>query len=181
MAAMHAQTAREHSAGFTLIELLIVVSIVSILASVSMALYRSARVSGGEASAVSTLHAINRAQFAFALACGNQRFAPSLASLTAPMPSTGQGFLSPDLAAEPLVRSGYQFLMAGTPAADASLACTGASPVESYQATADPVEPGLSGIRFFATNTDRVVFVGEGTFTGKMPERGAPEFGSEMK
>ena len=178
---MHAQPAREHSAGFTLIELLIVVSIIGILGSVSMALYRNARVSGGEASAVATLHAINRAQFAFAFACGNQRFAASVASLTVPMPSTGQAFLSPDLAAEPLVRSGYQFLMAGTPAADASPACNGASPVESYQVTADPLTPGFSGIRFFATNTDRVVFVGEGTFTGKMPEKGAPEFGTEMK
>src|SRR5204863_9934681 len=49
------------SEGFTLIELLVVLAIVGILASVSMAIYRSARVRAGETSAVTTLHAINQA------------------------------------------------------------------------------------------------------------------------
>ena len=47
--------------------------------------------------------AINQAQFAFAQACGNQRYAPTLAGLGTPMPTTGQAFLSPDLAADPLI------------------------------------------------------------------------------
>jgi len=94
------------SAGFTLVELLIVLTIVGILASVSMAIYRNSRVSAGEATAISTLHAINEAQFAFSQLCGSQRYAPNLASLTAPMPSTGQSFLSPDLGFDPLAK-GY--------------------------------------------------------------------------
>jgi hypothetical protein len=54
--------------------------------------------------------------------------------------------------------------------------------VESYQITADPERPGLSGIRFFATNTDRVVYEdAEKTFTADMPEKGAPTHGAEMK
>ena len=101
-------------AGFTLIELLIVIAIVGVLASISMALYRNARVRAGETSAVATLQAINQAQFAFSQACGNQRFAASLAGLAMPMPSTGQAFASPDLGVDPLVKSGYQFAMAGT-------------------------------------------------------------------
>src|SRR3954454_1010418 len=124
--------------GFTLIELLIVVAIVGVLASISMAIYRSARVRAGETSAIATLHAINQAQFAFAQLCGNQRYAPTLASLGAPMPTTGQGFISPDLGADPLIKSGYQFTMAGTAATDTGLTCTGGTPVESYQVTADP-------------------------------------------
>jgi prepilin-type N-terminal cleavage/methylation domain-containing protein len=171
-----------YSEGFTLIELLIVVAIVGILLSVSMAIYRSARIRAGETSAISTLHAINQAQFAFAQLCGNQRYAPTLASLGAPMPTTGQAFLSPDLAADPLTKGGYQFTLTGTFVTDSGLTCTGGTPVESYQVTADPVQPGLSGTRFFATNADRVVYEdSEKTFAPEMPERGAPTHGVEMK
>ena len=41
-----------HAAGFTLVELLIVLSIIGILASVSMATYRHSRVTAGEATAI---------------------------------------------------------------------------------------------------------------------------------
>lgn len=168
--------------GFTLIELLIVLAIVGILLSVAMAIYRSARIRAGEASAISTLHAINQAQFAFAQLCGNQRYAPTLASLGAPMPTTGQAFLSPDLTADPLTKGGYRFTLAGTVVTDTGLTCTGGTPVESYQITADPVSPGVSGNRFFSTNTDRIVYEDpEKTFAPDMPERGAPSHGVEMK
>ncbi len=169
------------SSGFTLIELLIVLAVVGILLSISMAIYRSARIRAGEASAISTLHAINQAQFAFSQLCGNQRYAPNLASLVAPMPTTGQGFLSPDLGIDPLLKAGYQFTMAGTVVTDTGLTCTGGTPIESYQVTADPVRPGISGNRFFATNTDRVVYEDpDKTFAPEMPERGAPSHGLEV-
>jgi prepilin-type N-terminal cleavage/methylation domain-containing protein len=169
-------------AGFTLIELLIVVAIVGILASTSMALYRTARVRAGETTAVATLQTINQAQFAFAQACGNQRYAASLASLATPMPSTGSAFVSPDLGADPVVKSGYQFTLAGTAVTDGGLTCTGGTPVESYQVTADPVRPGLSGSRFFATNPARVLYADtEKTFATDMPEKGTPTHGVEMK
>jgi prepilin-type N-terminal cleavage/methylation domain-containing protein len=171
-----------HPAGFTLIELLIVLGIIGILASVSMAIYRSARIRAGETAAIATLHAINEAQFAFSQLCGNQRFAPTLASLGTVMPTTGHAFISPDLAVDPLSKSGYQFTMAGTAVTDAGLTCTGGTPVESYQVAADPLKAGISGSRFFATNTDRVVYEdSEKTFAPDMPERGAPSHGVEMK
>lgn len=175
--------ARAHDpAGFTLVELLIVLAIVGILASVSMAIYRSSRVRAGESTAVATLQAVNQSQFAFAQACGNQRYAPSLAGLATPIPSTGQPFISPDLGVDPLVKSGYQFTMAGTEVTDGGPACTGVMPVESYQLTADPVRPGLSGSRYFATNTDRLLYEdADQTFAPDMPEKGAPTHGVEMK
>ncbi len=170
------------SAGFTLVELLIVVTIVGLLASVSMAIYRNSRITAGEATAISTLHAINQAQFTFSQLCGNQRYAPTLASLVAPMPSTGQAFLSPDMGFDPLEKGGYQFTMAATAVTDGGLTCTGGTPLESYQITADPVRPGLSGIRYFATNTERVVYVDAvKTFAPDMPETGPPSHGEEMK
>ena len=54
--------------------------------------------------------------------------------------------------------------------------------MESYQVTADPVRPGLSGIRYFATNTERILYVdATKTFAPDMPETGPPAHGAEMK
>jgi prepilin-type N-terminal cleavage/methylation domain-containing protein len=173
---------RHGQQGFTLIELLIVLAIIGIIASVAMAGYRSALVRGNEVSAIAALTAINQAQFAFAQSCGRQRYAPTLASLATPMPTTGLGFLSPDLTAgDPLVKSGYRLTMTGTPVTDDELTCTGVTPVSSYQITADPTHPESSGIRFFATNSDRVLYEDTATFTGNMPDAGAPGHGFEVK
>jgi prepilin-type N-terminal cleavage/methylation domain-containing protein len=166
--------------GFTLIELLIVISIVGLLAATSMAIYRSARVRGGEAVAIATLQAVTQAQVSFAQLCGNQRYASSLAALTTPMPTTGQAFVSPDMGVDPLVKDGYVFTLGGTIVTDAQ-ACNGATVVETYQLTAVPERPGLSGIRYFGTNTDRVLYEDTETFTGNMPESGPPAHGAEMK
>jgi type IV pilus assembly protein PilA len=176
---MHISTHR--SRGFTLIELLIVVAIVGILASISMAIYFHARVQGNEASAITTLEAVNQAQFAFAQACGSDHYAATLAALAVPLPSTGSAFLSPDLAVDPLVKTGYQFAMGGTPLNLELRSCTGDSLLEHYWVAAEPIRPGLSGIRFFATNSDRVVFADAVTFSGNMPETGPPSHGAELK
>lgn len=168
--------------GFTLIELLIVVAIVGILSSVGMAVYRQARVRGAEVAAIVALTAINQAQFAFAQACGNQRYAPTLVSLGMPMPSTGHAFLSPDLTvSDPLVQGGYQYVMTGTEVTDSGLTCMQQTPLASYLLTADPLRPGLSGTRWYGTNTDRVVFEDTATFVGNMPETGNPSHGTEIK
>ena len=167
--------------GFTLVELLIVLSIVGLLGATSMAIYRSARVRADETSAIATLQAITQAQFAYAQLCGKSRYAPSLVALTTPMPTTSQAFLSPDFGMDPLVKSGYTFTLGGTIVTDTTRTCTDATPLETYQVTADPERPGLSGNRYFATNTDRVLYEDTETFTGNMPESGAPPHGTEMK
>ena len=167
--------------GFTLVELLIVLSIIGLLGATSMAIYRNSRVRADETAAIATLQAITQAQFAFAQLCGNERYAPSLAALTTPMPTTSHAFLSPDFGVDPLVKSGYRFTLGGTVVTDAGVTCTGVTPVDAYQVTADPERPGLSGIRYFATNTERLLYEDTETFTGSMPESGPPPHGAEMK
>ncbi len=170
------------SRGFTLIEMLVVVAIVGVLSSIAVAGYRTARVRGAETTAISTLDSINKAQFAYMQTCGNQRFAPTLVSLGMAVPGSGAGFLSPDLAqSDPLTKSGYLVAMTGTEIIDAPLTCTGATPISGYQVTADPLTPGFSGTRYFGTNAERIIFEDQVTFTGNMPESGAPEHGQEIK
>jgi prepilin-type N-terminal cleavage/methylation domain-containing protein len=172
---------RDRPAGFTLIELLIVMTIVALLATVAMVGYRYARTRSLEAAVVTSLTAINHAQFAYMQTCGRQRYAPTLVALGAPAPGNDQGFVSPDLAvSDPLEKSGYVFTLTGTEATEGEQTCTGAVPLERYRLTADPTHTGDSA-RFFGTNTDRVIYHDAATFAEDMPETGAPGHGTEIK
>ncbi len=167
--------------GFTLVELLIVMVIIALLVTVTMVMYRQSRIRGAEAAMVASLEAINQAQFAFFQTCGQQRYAPTLTSLGVRVPG-GDGFLSSDLTSgDQIAKSGYLIQMAGTAVLDVTgPACNGVTPVAAYQATADPVVPGTTGNRFFGTNADRVIYEDIATFTGNMPEDGAPNHGTEI-
>lgn len=170
------------SRGFTLIELLLVIAIVGILATISIANYQYARLRGTETAAIGSLTAINRAQFAYMQTCGRQKFAPNLTTLGKTGPGSTSPFLSPDLtAADQIEKSGYRIQMAGTEVVDPMQTCTGDTPVESYQVTADPIVENATGKRYFGTNVTLVIYENSESFHGKMPERTPPPTGQEVR
>ena len=170
------------AAGFTIIEILIVIALLGIVTSLAVIGTQYARAKSAEAVAVAALRTINQAQFAYMQGCGKQSYAPDLLTLGTPPPGSDSAFLSPDLAREqPVQKSGYVFAMGGTVNPDAPAPCNGGAALSSYFVTADPVTPGHSGMQSFGTNSDRVVFGDAATYTGNMPESGAPQHGREVR
>ena len=114
---------------------------------------------GNEASAIGSLRAINSAQAAFASSCAAGGYVTDLADLNEKPNGSIQGFISPDLSHNDVMKSGYIVSAARDAASGvtevSSAACVElTSPlVSSYFASAVPVKPGETGTLFFATDT----------------------------
>jgi len=169
--------------GFALIDLIFVCGIIGLLASIALPRLLLAKQVAGASSAIGSMRAINSAQLTYALTCGNGFYAPNLTTLGTAPAGSREAFISPDLgSADVVIKSNYTIQVAAAPFAGAPGACNGLGPGlagQGFKAAADPTEP--LNLRFFATNSNGVIFEDVATLWGGMPEVGEPPSGHTLR
>ena len=170
--------------GFTLIDLLFVIALIGLLSVMALPGIVRARGAAQASSALGTIRAINSGQLSFAITCGLGFYAPDLPTLGVKPPAASDAFLPDGLTSgATIIRHGYSFTMSGTSLAGAPASCNGLAPGRSapgYRIIADPIDT-VNTSRYFATNTDGILYEHTATLSGVMPESGIPPQGAPIK
>jgi hypothetical protein len=170
--------------GFTLIDMLFVIALIGLMSTLAIPGLMRARGAAMSASALGTIKVVNSAQLSFAITCGLGFYSPDFPTLGDPPPASVDAFLSPELSGGPtFVKSGYLFSMAGVPVQGAPASCNGlgaGAASTGYAVVADPLDT-TPPARFLASNADGLIYEDTATFSGTMPESGAPPSGTPIK
>ena len=117
-----------------------------------------------DAFAIASLRAINSGEAAYSSSCAAGGYAIDLADLVK-APVGGTGFISPDLGHNGVIKRDYIITLARdaapgvTDLGSAAVSCNGSGNLaSSYFASANPVTPGGTGTRYFATDTRGTIF-----------------------
>jgi type IV pilus assembly protein PilA len=140
------------SHGFSLIELLIVVAIILIIAAIAVPNMLRARISANEASAVSSVRTVSRAEITYFSNYPSDGYASSLSALSGPpancQPTDTQACLI-DASIASGSKSGYQFqVTALLPSGTVNT---------SFVVGASPLTYNQTGVRDFCATTDGVI------------------------
>ncbi len=144
---------RNRNRGFTLIELLIAITIVLIIAAITIPKITKSQIPAHEASAIASIKAINESQMIFSSSHPDQGFTPDLQMLGGTAESGGQQTIDNNLASGR--KSGYTFTY--TPGEKVNGA------IRSYTITAVPDQVGTTGDRrFFSDESGEIHYNGSG-------------------
>jgi hypothetical protein len=138
----------------------VIVAFLGIVAAIAVPALLRARISGNEASAIGSLRAILSAESSFAASCAPGGYAVTLDDLAKPPRDAATAFISPDLSSNGVVKAGYRIAVtrdAAPGVRDVTAAagtCNGSTnaPASSFFASAEPVTPGGTGVRYFAVD-----------------------------
>ncbi|MGE3179449.1 MAG: hypothetical protein AB7O32_18400, partial [Vicinamibacterales bacterium] len=139
-----------------------VVAILTVIAAIAGTRMMRARMSAAEASAVASLRVINSGEATYSSSCAAGGYAIDLADLALAPAGSDEGFVSPDLSANGVQKTGYEFTLArgGDPGTvDVTVATcngSGSMPASAYHAAADPVDNW--GSRYFATDKRGTIY-----------------------
>ena len=142
---------KKRDRGFSLIELLIVIAIILIIAAIAIPNLLRQRIAANETSAVASLRTLNAVEITYNNSYPTVGFACTLSALGPPAGSTAvsptaAGLIDSNLASGN--KNGYTF----------TVACIGGgTPTINYQTTAAPASPGVTGQRYFCSDTSGII------------------------